>query len=142
MKLNIFIEPNREEEITVYAKNRTPLVDKIERLVAESDIALVGFAENGAVLLDISEIICFYTEGSKIFALTEGRKYLIKLRLYQLEERFPDFLKINQSCLIRPDKIERFDFSVGGAVMVKLVGGYSDYVSRRQLKEVKKRIGF
>ena len=50
-------------------------------------------------------------------------------------------MKINQSCLVRVDKIKRFHSSIGGSLMVTLEGGYRDYISRRQLKIVKERIG-
>ena len=52
------------------------------------------------------------------------------------------FLKINQSCLVRVDAIERFSASIGGALSVHLKGGFKDYVSRRQMRSVKERMGF
>ena len=82
-------------------------------------------------------------EEGKTYAVTEKGKYLLKLRLYQLEERLgEDFLKINQSCIVNVDMIESFKTSLGGSLMVTLKGGFRDYVSRRQLKTVKEKIGF
>ena len=77
-----------------------------------------------------------------MLALTECDRLQLKMRLYQLEEKFSDrFVKINQSCLVNMDKIARFDASIGGALMVTLKNGYKDYISRRQVKAVKDRVG-
>ena len=77
-----------------------------------------------------------------MFALTEKGKYRLKSRLYQLEKNLNDnFVKINQSCIANIKKIEKFKASVGGALMVIFKNGYEDYVSRRNLKNVKERLG-
>ena len=142
MKYRLIIEPDREEEIVIYAKRRNELVDKIEALL-NADEELVGYLEQSIIRLNREDIYCVMVEDSKVYAQTEKEKYLLKLRLYQLEERFSeDFLKINQSCLVNVSKIKRFDSSIGGSLMVVLKNGYRDYVSRRQLKTVKERIGF
>ena len=142
MKYRLIIEPDREEEIVIYAKRRNELVDKIEALL-NADEELVGYLEQSIIRLNREDIYCVMVEDSKVYAQTEKEKYLLKLRLYQLEERFSeDFLKINQSCLVNVSKIRRFDSSIGGSLMVVLKNGYRDYVSRRQLKTVKERIGF
>ena len=142
MKYRLIIEPDREEEIVIYAKRRNELVDKIEALL-NADEELVGYLEQSIIRLNREDIYCVMVEDSKVYAQTEKEKYLLKLRLYQLEERFcEDFLKINQSCLVNVSKIKRFDSSIGGSLMVVLKNGYRDYVSRRQLKTVKERIGF
>ena len=53
-----------------------------------------------------------------------------------------DYLKINQSCIVNIKAIKQFDVSLGGSLMISLKNGYRDYVSRRQVKAVKERIGF
>lgn len=142
MKYSIFIEPDREEEVIIYAHEHGGLAEKIERLILDSSSKLACYRENEVLLLDISEIYAFSVVGGKVFAHTEKQKYTVRERLYMLEERFPDFLKINQSCLVCTDKIRCFGHSIGGSVTVTLKNGFSDYVSRRQLKIVKERIGF
>ena len=142
MKYSFFIDPDRDEEIIVYAHEKSELTERIERLVMSDEAPLIGYSERGTAVLDASVISCFFLEDGRVFALTGEGKYSLKLRLYQLEERFPDFLKINQSCIVNTAKIKRFDCSIGGSVMVVLEGGYRDYISRRQMKKVKERMGF
>ena len=143
MKYNLIIEPEREEEVIVYAHKRSELTDRIEAVVISENEDLIGYTEQGVIRLDLADVYAFTVEDSKVYALTEREKMALKLRLYQLEERYSyEFLKINQSCLVNVKMIKRFDSSIGGSLMVELKNGYRDYVSRRQLKAVKERIGF
>ncbi len=66
----------------------------------------------------------------------------MKCRLYQLEESLPmEFVKINQSCIANLQQVEKFSVSFGGSLMVCFKNGQREYVSRRQVKAVKKRVG-
>ena len=144
MKYSIIIDKDRDEEVIIYAKERSELVEHLEALLAEqkSDV-IVGVSGNDTAMLNVSDIICFTVTDGATYALTEKGKYKTKMRLYQAEQDFGcEFLKINQSCLVRISAIERFSASIGGALKVHLKSGYTDYVSRRQMKNVKERIGF
>ena len=143
MKYTIIIDKNREEEVIVYAKEKSALTDEIERLVSNNTLDLIGYDKNGeGVKLTADEVYCFTVEDNKIFAITEKDRLRLKCRLYQLEEFLPEnFVKINQSCVANIRKIARFDTSVSGTLMIKFKNGYKDYVSRRQMKAVKERLG-
>jgi len=142
MKLQIVIEKNRDEEILIYAHEKTPLICEIEELVNNNFIDLKGYTENETVKLNLNDIYCFITEDNKVYALTEKGKYRLKLRLYQLEENLNNnFVKINQSCIANIKKIDRFKATVGGSLTVIFKNGYVDFVSRRNLKKVKERLG-
>ncbi len=142
MKCTIKIDPKREEEVIIYAHERTDLINEIEGLVLSNSVELIGYSDTSVIKLVPSDIYCFAIEDGKIFAHTKDQKMQIKQRLYELEGILNlDFVKINQSCIINTKKINRFDASFGGALMVTLKNGYKDYVSRRQLKIVKERIG-
>ena len=70
------------------------------------------------------------------------QKLRLHQRLYELEELGEsNLIKINQSCIANTEKIDRFEVSFGGALAVVFKNGHRDYVSRRQLKYVKERIG-
>ena len=142
MKCTLIITDEHEEEVIIYARERTKLTNDIEALVIGSVPELIGYKENEVVKLTSDLISCFTVEGNKVYALTDSEKLQIKLRLYQLEEMLPDtFVKINQSCIANIRKIERFDTSVSGTLLIKFKNGYKDYVSRRQMKAVKERFG-
>lgn len=144
MKYKIYIDREREEEILIYVHEKNYLVERIEELILEQQKRdILAFGDGEVVKLCEDEIFCFVVEEGRVFALTDGDKLQLKMRLYQLEEQFSDrFVKINQSCLVNVDKIARFDASIGGSLMVTLKNGYKDYISRRQMRTVKDRIGF
>ncbi len=142
MKFKLFIDKERAEEVQVYAHKKSKLTDDIEQLILNSAVELNGYKDREVVRLNPTDVHCFIVENNKVFALTAKDKLQLKCRLYQLEEEFADsFLKINQSCMVNVKMIARFDASISGALNVKLKNGYSDYVSRRNLKNVKERLG-
>ncbi len=139
MKCTIMIDKSREEEVIVYAHERSRLTEDIEQLVGT---AWIGYADKTAVRLNISDVYCFMVEDNKVYAVTAKERWQMKQRLYQLEEQLPcHFVKINQSCLANIGKIDRFEASYGAALTVIFKNGYRDYVSRRQVKQVKERLG-
>lgn len=142
MKFKLIIDEGHNEEVVVYAKEKSELIEKIEQLVNDSNFELVGYKNKEAVFLNASEVLCFAVFDDKVYALTEKDRFVLKLRLYQVEERLSQsFVKINQSCIANIKAITRFDASVSGTLTVNFKNGYKDYVSRRQLKAVKERLG-
>ena len=142
MKCTTVIDKNREEEVLIFLHERREISDRIEELLSEDGRELIGYGEGCAVKLTVRDIFSVSVEDGKTYVTTERDRLQMRQRLYVLEELLGgDFVKINQSCLVRVKVIERFDASVGGSLMVTLKNGYKDYVSRRQLKTVKERIG-
>lgn len=142
MKLKIFIDKTREEEIIIYCKEKNRITDAIENLLAEETLTFLGQTEDGYKKLELSEIYLFTVEDNKIYAMLEKEKYRIKTRLYKLEETLPqNYVKINQSTIINIQKIDSFSSDFTGTLKVKLKNGFCDYVSRRNLKSVKERLG-
>ena len=86
--------------------------------------------------------IDIYCQGQILCGNNANEEYLLKERLYSLEEKLPEtFVRINQSCLANIKKMDRFDTTISGTLKIQFKNGHMDYVSRRQLKTVKERIG-
>ena len=142
MKFSIFIDKNREEEIQLYLHEETGLIEQIQSLITDYSSQINGFKDKEIYRLSINDIYCFTTENNKVFAMTENDKFLLKERLYTIENGLSnDFIKINKSCIANIRKIERFNASISGTLIVKFKNGYIDYVSRRSVKTVKERLG-
>ncbi len=142
MKCYTYINDNEEEKVLIYAHDRTRLVEDIESLVLSSEVDLTGNCDSEIVKIDINDVACFISDNNKVYALIGDKKYQIKYRLYQIEElNLNIFIKINQSCLANKTKIKRFETTIGGALKVVFKNGYIDYIARRELKNVKKRMG-
>ena len=142
MKCYTYINDTEEEKVLIYAHDRTRLVEDIESLVLSSEVDLTGNCDTEIIKIDINDVACFISENNKVYALIGDKKYQIRYRLYQIEElNLNMFIKINQSCLANKTKIKRFETTIGGALKVVFKNGYIDFISRRELKNVKKRMG-
>jgi DNA-binding LytR/AlgR family response regulator len=121
------------------------MVAKIQRLCQEFDEAeqvLYGYTEEEVVPLELADVTCFYTKDGKVFAYVGEQSYAIKLRLKQISEMVDDsFIKVNQGCIANVAYIQKFGVSFGGALKVVFKNGYSDYVARREVANIKRRFG-
>lgn len=141
MKFSFYADKERNEVI-VYAPEKTELITEIEHLAHKNSSELIGYKNKEAIKLSPDEILCFISENNRVFAVTEKEKLLLRLRLYQLEESLSsNFVKINQSCIANIRQIKKFNASFSGTLQVTFKNGYTDYVARRRLKEVKERLG-
>lgn len=142
MKCELIINKNNEEKVIIYAKQETPLISEIKSLAEEAGMELSGYMDREIVKLSPSEIYCFTVQDNKVYAICKKKRYSLKQRLYTLEDMLPEnFIKINQSTIANIRLIDRFDASISGTLKVYFKNGHVDFVSRRQLKTLKERIG-
>ena len=142
MKCELHIDKNTDEKVLIYAHEQNKAVEEIKSFVENQDIELVGYKDGEIEKLNPNKVNCFIIENSKIYAITDNDKYHVKLRLYNLEEMLGEsFIKINQSCIANIRKIKKFDSSISGTLSVVFKNGYIDYVSRRNIKSIKERLG-
>lgn len=143
MKFKLFIDKEKDEEIVATVHKRTKLIDEIEALVINENLAdeIVGYDEDGFVILNTQEVEAFYIENSKTYAVcTDKKRYRIKSPLYELEAMLPkNFRKINKSNIANMKHIVRFRTTLSGAVDAEFKSGFSDYISRRCFAELKRR---
>ena len=142
MKYTLNLDKTKEEEIIIFAHEKNELIESIEKLIRSEGFNLIGYKNQQIIKLDLNDVFCFCVEDNRVYAVLENEKLLIKQRLYSIEEALNNnFIKINQSCIANIKKIDRFDASISGSLIVIFKNGYRDYVSRRQIKLVKERIG-
>lgn len=142
MKYTLNLDKTKEEEIIIFAHSRNGLIESIEKLIEGQNYSLIGYKNQQIYKLDLNNVFCFTVEDNKVYALLDKEKLLVKERLYVIEQMINnDFVKINQSCIANIKKIDRFDASISGSLIVIFKNGHRDYVSRRQIKIVKERIG-
>ena len=93
MKLRIEIDGNLEEtEIVIKTPTLTDEIADLQRLLQESKAPRLTFYKGtGEYYLDLSEILFFETEGSKIYAHNQKEAYEVRLKLYELESILPRY---------------------------------------------------
>ena len=143
MKCFTYIDKEHDEEVLIYAHEKNQIVLDIENIVKSSSIEIVGIYNEEKIIINPIDVCCFISESNKVYALINDKKYQIRYRLYQLEEMDinKNYIKINQSCYANIKRIKKFESTITGALKVIFVNGYVDYISRRELKNVKERMG-
>ncbi len=102
-----------------------------------------GIKDEKLEVLEQEDLIRIFANGGKVFAVTEKGEYVLRQRLYELEERLDAhwFVRISHSEIIHLKKVDHFDLSFTGTICVKLSDGTTTYVSRRYVSRIKKILG-
>lgn len=142
MRYQLIIDKDKEESIIITAHEKTEKIVMIEKIINVNDQKIMAYDEDEILPINLNNVYAFYTNDSKVFVKMKDSDYLIKERIYQIEELLDDsFVKINQGCIVNINKILKFDSSITGSIKVVLKNGFNDYISRRELKNVKRRLG-
>ena len=147
MKLNINIDAGaKEPEIMITTAHMTEDINRVVDFVSRLDDAptiISGIREDKVELLDPEVIVKIYAEDSKVFAKTEKGSYLIRLRLYEVEERLDNskFVRISNSEIVNLKKVKSLDLSFVGTICMELSNGEVSYVSRRYVSKIKRVLG-
>lgn len=142
MEYVLIIDKEQEEKLTLVVKERTKIVDDIEKIIQNKTDDIYGYTDREIVKVDKNEISCIFTDDNKVYIYVGKNKYLVKYRIKQLEDTLDSsFIKINQGCIININSIKQFSSSIGGSIKVTLKNGFEDYISRRELTKVKRSLG-
>lgn len=101
---------------------------------------VIATNNNDIFIINIEEVICFYSEEKSNYCRTDKGVFKIKQTLYELEEKLSpnDFVRISNSSIININQVECFNTGIVGTIMVKFKDGKVDYVSRRRVSQVMK----
>ena len=130
--------------VEVHAPALTPEVEDLLALLSREDPeALLGFREGTAVPLPAEAILRFYGEDKAVLAHTETGVYTVRLRLYELEQRFAArrFARISHSEIVNLKKVAALDLTFTGTVRVTLTDGTVCWASRRYVRKIKEVLG-
>ena len=94
-------------------------------------------------VLEPSGIYRIFATGGKVFAETNHGEYVLRMRLYEAEERLDSntFVRISNSEVVNLKKVKNFDLSFAGTICVTLSNDTVIYVSRRYVAKIKQILG-
>lgn len=145
MQVEIKIDDSCMEPKIIIVTNK--VTDEVNRMLqmlssAPPDV-ITGFYNDLGEILSPSEILRIYTSGGKTFASASQKEYLLRQRLYELEEQLGkhSFVRISNSEIINLKKVRHFDLSLSGTICVTLLDGTVTYVSRRYVSKIKQVLG-
>jgi DNA-binding LytR/AlgR family response regulator len=145
MQIEIKIDADcKEPKVIVLTDKITDEISELlKRLSEETPQMLVGFRGDTLEILEQANIFRIYAQAGKVIATTSKGNYLLRLRLYELEDRLgkSSFVRISNSEIINLKKVKAFDLSFAGTICVSLSNGTVTYVSRRYVSKIKKVLG-
>ena len=143
MKLELNIDEKIKETLVVVSANKIDKeVQNLINYIEYSSEYLIGIVEDKASIIDIDEIIRVYIENRKTFVVTLKDTYVVKKKLYEVENIVTrNFVKISQSEIANIKFIKNLDFSNTGTIVIKYKNSDISYVSRRMIKEFKLKLG-
>ncbi|MGB4984269.1 MAG: LytTR family DNA-binding domain-containing protein [Erysipelotrichaceae bacterium] len=145
MQIEIKIDENCPEiKVLVICDKMTQEVSQlVEKLSYETPKIIFGIKDDKVEILSECNIISIYTCDKKVFITTDKGEYLVKMRLYEIEERLDknSFVRISNGEIINIKKAKNFDLSFTGTICVTLTNGKVTYVSRRYVTKIKQILG-
>ena len=141
MKIEINVDKNiTEPKIIIHTNKITQeITDIYDKLNGEINKKIKAFKDDKMYLLNEKDIESVYAEDSKVYARYNNEKYLLKARLYEIENLLDKktFIRISHSEIINIEKVKNIDFKITGTILFNFYDGNTAYVSRRYIKKIK-----
>lgn len=145
MRIDIQLDPGQKEPRVIILTDRvTPEITALAaRIQAAPPQAVVGFFQERAELLPPGEVTRIYGENGKVYAKARGKTYILRARLYEMEERLTGegFVRISGGELVNLRRIKSLDLNLSGTICLKLDDGDTTFVSRRYVGKIKQTLG-
>ena len=145
MQIEIKIDKSRCEPRIIIETDQ--ITDEIQEIISKlsnsSARMLTGFRENTLEILNQQEILRIYAQSGKALSATTSGEYILRFRLYELEQRLDPtcYVRISNSEIINLKKVKGFDLNLAGSIRVTLTDGSVTYVSRRYISKIKQLLG-
>ena len=128
---------NSEIRINIeYAEKNEDIKNLINHIQEYDKRKMVVFDGYNMIQINTEEIIYFYSDGNYNFCKTKEKEYRIKSKLYEIEKKSNDFLRISKSCIVNIKQVKSFDIWENRNIIVRFFDNSKQYVSRRKIKEV------
>ncbi|MDE5996026.1 MAG: LytTR family transcriptional regulator, partial [Eubacterium sp.] len=123
-----------EPKIIILTASMTEEINKLIQKISENSPRIISGIKDGKIaILEHNDLFNIYTSNGKVTAVTDKGEYILRIRLYEAEEKLnpSQFVRISNSEIINLKKVKNFDLSFSGTIYVELMNGTTTYVSRR-----------
>lgn len=130
-------------DISINAPNNTSEVIEIVNfinMISNNNIEkIIGRKDNKCFIIQLKEVIYFYSEGKDIFCKTKNGDFKVQERLCELEENLPkDFIRISNAIIANVYHISSFDLGITGNIIINFDNNLQEYVSKRRISKIQK----
>lgn len=142
MRVNFYIDPEHDEHVDFFLKRIEPWHQQIAANLQQDTTFIWGYREETAAPLEFKKIIRFYTENKYVFCNTTSQgDFKVKMRIYQLVKQLPEqFIQVSSSEIVNFNFVDHLEMSSAGTIIIRLNNNQTALVSRRFVKELKRRL--
>lgn len=126
-------EININIEVAENTENLENIVEYIKEFDKRKILVYDGY---NMIQMDIDNIMYFYSDGNYNFCKTKDKEYRVKSKLYEIDKKSNDFLRISKSCVINIKQVKSCDIGKNRNIIVRFNDNSEQFVSRRKIKEV------
>ncbi len=132
-----------EPRVVIEAAEETEEVRRLEDFLRAGRPVVNGYTERGVERIPEEDIVRIYGERQKVYAETLKGRFLLRERLYELENRLSPalFVRISNSEIVNSRRILRLDASLTGTICLHMEGGAKTYASRRYVPGLRRHFG-
>ena len=134
----------KDIEVCINAPEKNEEVQRLENeLLAKASKSIqqiIAMQNNDIFIINVVDVIVFFSEEKNNFCRTKDGIYKIKEKLYYLEEVLStkNFIRISNSAIINVNHVKCFNTSIIGKIIVKFKDGNEESVSKRRTSEIMK----
>ena len=146
MKIKIEIDKSiKRKEIIIRTDKLTQEILELENTInsiLKRKEQLVFFKDETEYFIKLEDLIFFQTEGNEIHGHTRDNMYMVKYKLYELEEILPTyFTRISKSTIVNLKEISSIKRSLGSVSTITFYKSHKiNYVSRHYYKIFKEKL--
>ena len=144
MKIRIELDDGLDEiEVVIRAGQLSAELEQIQQVLSQVNRPqLVFYKGNREYFMDLTDILFFETDGSRVFGHSRDNAYEVKLKLYELENCLPPhFCRISKSSIVNTRSIYSLEKSFSGTSIIHFYDTVKQiHVSRHYYQLLKEKL--
>lgn len=144
VKVTLDIDSEYEEtRVTIHCSEMDDSIKEVlDFLKGKKTQFIVGRDGEMQHILKPDEIHYFHTEKEGVIAVNSEGSFILREKLYELEEILPatKFIRLSKSVIANLHELSRFEASFNGTLCVHFKSGAKEYVSRTYVNGIKEAL--
>ena len=146
MKVRIEIDSDiKDTEVVIRCSSINDSITKIQSFISDMDNnskQIIYYQDNKEFYLPLDRILFFETDAGVLNAHSSQDIYLVKYKLYELEDILPGyFTRVSKSTILNTNAIYSITKNITSASIVEFEGSYKTvFVSRSYYKPLKEKL--
>lgn len=146
MKVHIEqIDGLNEDEVIIRCGRVDNRISSIQRFILNRTVKgqqLTFYKDNTEFYFPVEQVLFFETDSERVFAHTAKDDYLVKQRLYELDDHLPtDFVRVSKSAIVNVRHVYAITRNLTASSLIQFTNSHKHvYVSRHYYSVLKERL--